>query len=98
MPSFEPTYTTPFTIAGDELTAPTSAVHNGVHVVGLPEQPVPPAASNAYNRPSSEPTYTTPFATAGDDSTKLPVGATKRVVNVETFVALIVFSSALNPL
>ena len=46
----EATYTTPFATAGDEsTTAPVVAVHNGAHDFGVPEQPVVPAASNAYN-------------------------------------------------
>ena len=32
------------------------AVQSGTQVFGAPEQPVTPAASNAYSLPSSEPT------------------------------------------
>ena len=35
--------------------------------MGLPEQFVIPAASNAYNFPSPAATYTAPLATAGDE-------------------------------
>ena len=51
------------------------SVQSGAHVLGLPEQPAVPAASNAYILPSADPTYTTPFATAGDESTPPPVSA-----------------------
>ena len=61
-------YTTPFATAGDETPAPPiGALHNGAQNFGVPEQPVVPAASNAYNL--SEATYTTPFATTGDELT-----------------------------
>ena len=48
---------------------PVVAVQSGAHVLGLPEQPVAPAASNAYTLWSADPTYTTPFTTAGDEPT-----------------------------
>src|SRR5437667_92657 len=50
--SDEPTYTTPLATAGDEyICAPTAtgAVHSGWQVLGLPAQPVLPAASNTYS-------------------------------------------------
>src|SRR5215467_12597609 len=55
------------------MKLPVVAVHNGLHVFGMPEQPVVPAASNAYSLLSFEPTYTTPFATIGDEPTTPPV-------------------------
>src|ERR1700694_383380 len=71
--SSEPTYTTPLTTTGEEnTTSPVRAVHNGTHVlVAPPEQPVFPAASNAYSLSSAEPMYTTPLTTAGDDRSML---------------------------
>src|SRR2546428_12261543 len=46
--SFEPTYTTPFTIAGEDCTKPpVVAVNRGVQVLGLPEHPAVPAALKA---------------------------------------------------
>jgi hypothetical protein len=76
-PSLAPTYTTPFATAGDDVSIalPVAPAHNGAQVLGVPEQPVEPAASNAYKFPSREPTYTTPFATAGDESISRPVVA-----------------------
>jgi hypothetical protein len=70
------------TTGGDEIPAPVVAVHRGAQVFGVPEQPVEPAASNAYNLSSWEPTYTTEFATAGDDDTTPPVVAVHRGVQV----------------
>ncbi len=35
---------------------PVAAVQSGVQVLGLPLQPVAPAASKAYSLPSAEPT------------------------------------------
>ena len=59
-----------------------AAVQSGAHVLGLPEQPVAPAASNAYILWSSDPTYTTPFATAGDEYTTSPVAAVQSGAHV----------------
>ena len=45
----------PFATAGDDVPMePTVEVQSGVHVFGVPEQFVTPAASNAYKMP--EPT------------------------------------------
>src|SRR5258706_11804243 len=52
-----------------------AVVHSGVHVFGVPEQPVTPAASKAYSLPSLDPTYTTPFTTTGDELMPPPVDA-----------------------
>ena len=71
--SSSPTYTRPFATTGDEMPPPsdageTSAVQRGSHTFGVPEQFVPPKASNAISLFSSELTYTTPLANAGDES------------------------------
>src|SRR5207244_12932709 len=64
--SSDPTYTTPFATAGDELRdRPAGPVHSGWHVFGVPPQFVLPAALNAERFPSCEPAYTTPFVTTG---------------------------------
>jgi len=58
------------------------AVQSGVHVLGVPEQLVFPAASKAYSLSSSEPTYTTPLATAGEEETSPPVAAVQSGLHV----------------
>jgi len=82
----EPTYTTPFAIAGEEKIDPAVApVHKGLHVFGEPEHPVVPVALKASRRPSLEPMYTTPLTTAGDESMLLaavPVHSGLQVVGV----------------
>jgi hypothetical protein len=48
LPSPAATDTMPLDTAGDESTAlPVGAVHNGAHVLGVPDQPVFPVASKA---------------------------------------------------
>ena len=60
---------------GDENEVPICALHSGVHDLGVPEQFVTPAASNAHSLPSRScgpesrvATYTTPLATAGEET------------------------------
>jgi hypothetical protein len=54
--SNDPTSTALPVTAGDEYTfAPVAAVHSGLQVLGVPEQPVVPVASNAYTFAMPEP-------------------------------------------
>jgi hypothetical protein len=62
------------TVPASGTAAPVDAVHSGVHVVGVPEHPVVPAASNAYSvLPAAM--YTTPPVTAGEFCPPRPTGA-----------------------
>jgi hypothetical protein len=67
LPSIEPTYTTPFATAGDEMMPPlVPPCHRG-------RQLARHDAGKAYRVPLDAPTYITPFATAGEESTALPL-------------------------
>ena len=78
------------------------ADHSGLHVVGVPEQPVLPVASNAYSSPESEATNAVNFpltvARAGEDSIALPVAAVPFSTSDPTFEALIPDALALKRL
>src|SRR6266511_2893291 len=94
LPSFEATYTTPFTTAGEDRTAPPVVpCHRGVQVAFE----VPQDAGKAYSLRSSEPTYTTPFATAGEDSTAPPVVPCQASSRSETVPGSSTFSQGFFP-
>jgi hypothetical protein len=59
--------TVPLTIAGDAFVVcrPGPPDQSGLHVLGLPEQPIDPAASSAFKVPLDT-VYMTPLAPAGD--------------------------------
>lgn len=54
---------------------PVAADHNGLHAIGVPEQPAAPAASKAYNEWSADPTNTVGPVTAGEELIAPPVVA-----------------------
>src|SRR5262249_10319738 len=57
-------------------------VNNGVHTVGVPEQPVWPAASYTATVPPCVGTYTMPLTTAGDPEIAAPALAFQSGVHV----------------
>src|SRR2546430_1326343 len=62
--------------------SPVAAVHNGAHVLGLPEQLVLPVASDAYNLWPLDVTKRGPLAIAGDDEITSPVAAVHKMAPV----------------
>jgi hypothetical protein len=80
------TYTTPPDTAGEEPcpeeNAPVGAVHRGAHVLGVPEHPEDPVASNAARVPVLPITYTRPDTTVGEVGTGEPIGAVHRGTQV----------------
>ena len=72
-PAAETTNTRPLAKVADAVALPGKvAVHTGLHVVGAPEQPLEPAASNANSCASWVATNTRPPETAGEAVTGPP--------------------------
>src|SRR3954469_17184496 len=82
------------------MLPPVSAVHDGRHVVGVPEQPEAPLRSNAYSLSSDEPTNAKPSATVGAGLVTPPPGPNAPLQMRPSSSMLpspIVFSAGLNP-